>query len=52
MRKYTLSEEIRMYEEVLGIKKNKKVEPCPFCSLPVDDSKPSDAEEQGDSKDK
>jgi hypothetical protein len=52
MRKYTLSEEVRMWEEVLGITRNKKSEPCPFCSVPVDESDASDSEETTDPEDK
>lgn len=33
MKKYTLSEEVAMYEKALGIKKKNKPKVCPLCSL-------------------
>jgi hypothetical protein len=41
-----------MYEEVLGIKKKKKPEPCPFCSLPADEANLPDLDKGNEDRDK
>lgn len=48
MRKYTLSEEVAMYEKALGIRKKPKPTVCPLCGVHSGDTDQSNPTDKGD----
>jgi hypothetical protein len=50
MRKYTLSEEVAMYEKALGIRKKPKPSVCPLCGVHSGSSDQSNSVDKDDTE--